>query len=142
MNNLTELETLLRSWKPRRASRAVRTRLFGEQPTELPGQAYAHAGGTAAIQPGPFRIGWLAPATFSLLLACVLFNQHNAFVLGQNATGGSLVAAAVSNQSAAAWLPGSFQRSHNSLPVDALEWAHGSAWASNVSSSPAFGRTN
>lgn len=74
-----------------------------------------------------FRLGWFAPATISLLLACVLFNHHNSFVLSDSGNGGPLVAAALSNQSAAAWLPGSFERSQNSLPVDAFDWTNTSS---------------
>lgn len=132
---MTELETLLRSWKARRPSPRLRARIFGQPAPELEAVLPA-AGGAAALQHMPFRLGWLAPATVALLLTCVLFSHHNAFVLGQTPATGPLVAAAVSNQNAAAWLPGSVQACHNSLPVDAFEWTRGNTWASNVSSSP------
>lgn len=89
--------------------------------------------GAVTMQVPPFRLGWFAPATISLLLACVLFNHHNSFVLSDSATGGPFVAAALSNQSAAAWLPGSFERSQNSLPVDAFDWTNMSRSSSSGS---------
>jgi hypothetical protein len=89
--------------------------------------------GVAAVEAPPFRLGWFAPATVSLLLACVLFNHHNSFVLTDRAGGGPFVAAALSNQSAAAWLPGSFERSQNSLPVDAFDWTNMSRRSSSGS---------
>jgi hypothetical protein len=135
---MKELETLLRSWRPRPPSSGVKRALFGAGLSV----EYAAAACGEAVAPVPFRLGWLAPATVALLLGCVLFNQHNAFVLGQTASGGSLVAAAVSNQSVAPWLPGSFQRSHNSLPVDAFEWTSGGRRASNGGFALGVGRTN
>jgi len=128
---MTELETLLRSLKPRRPARAVKQRIFG------PDEAFAgaHGDGTATLNPVPFRFGWLAPATVTFLLTCVLFSNHNAFVMGQTPTGTALIAAAVSNQNAAAWLPGSFEASHNTPPIDAFDWTRGSTLASNFSSS-------
>ncbi len=121
---MSELEKLLRSWTPRRPSPAVKRRIFahGNQPVEEDSVAI-DGSGAAVLQPAPFRLGWFAPVTVSLLLACVLFNHHNSFVLSDS-TGGPLVAAALSNQSAAAWLPGSFERSQNSLPVDAFDWTN------------------
>lgn len=121
---MSELETLLRSWTPRRPSPGVKHRVFGRG-SEPEGEDSLAVDGSGAVvlQPAPFRLGWFAPATVSLLLACVLFNHHNSFVLSDS-TGGPLVAAALSNQSAAAWLPGSFERSQNSLPVDAFDWTN------------------
>src|SRR6185369_12593200 len=119
MSNMKELETLLRSWKPRHPSQGLRSRLFGPEAT-LEAAGHPDCDGTATLRPMPFRVGWLAPATFTLLLSCVLFSHYNAYVLGQTPAGPSLIAAAVSNQNAAAWLPGSFQACHNSLPIDAF----------------------
>ncbi len=121
---MSELEKILRSWTPRHPSPAVKRRILtavangpalcsDDEPETAEGFEYT-----------PFRLGWFAPATLSLLLACVLFNHHNSFVLSDSGGGGPLVAAALSNQSAAAWLPGSFQHAQNSLPVDAFEWTN------------------
>src|ERR1051325_10495045 len=116
MNNTTELEKLLRSWKARRPSPGVRRRIFSQAACELqPSTEARSSGGAIALEYVPFRISWLAPATLTLLLTCVLFSHHNAFVMGQTAAGGPLIAAVVCNQNAAAWLPGSFQACHNSL---------------------------
>lgn len=142
---MSELETLLRSWTPRRPSQGVKHRALtdGGASHELVAERPSLGGaGTATLPPAPFRLGWFAPVTVSLLLGCVLFNQHNSFLLSQSGNGGPLVAAALSNQSAAAWLPGSFQRSQNSLPVDAFDWTNGSGFASSLSSSVRFGGTN
>ena len=38
-----------------------------------------------------------------------------------------MVAMILSNQSAAAYLPGSFQAEQNNLPADAFKWIRGSA---------------
>lgn len=139
MNGWSDLETLLRSWTPRRPSPRVEPRLFGgsEDGDAAFANATLDASGSGALEHIPFRFGWLAPATVSLLLACVLFNHHNSFVLSESATGGPLVAAALSNQSAAAWLPGSFQAAQNSLPVDAFEWTNASR--RSPSSGPSVG---
>ena len=121
---MSELERVLRCWTPRRPSPAVKRRIFAGAQGAVGDESVAIEGsGAAILQAAPFRLGWFAPVTVSLLLACVLFNQHNSFVLSDS-TGGPLVAAALSNQSAAAWLPGSFERSQNSLPVDAFDWTN------------------
>ena len=132
MKNMTELETLLRSLKPRPPRRAVKERIFGAGAAE-PELSGVQADGTATLNPVPFRLGWLAPATVTFLLTCVLFSHHNAFVLGQTPAGTALIAAAVSNQNAAAWLPGSFEASHNTPPIDAFDWTRGQSLASNFS---------
>ncbi len=126
MNGWSDMETLLRSWTPRHPSPRVEHRIFGGSDADaaFAADATLDPSGSAALEHIPFRFGWLAPATVSLLLACVLFNHHNSFVLSESATGGPLVAAALSNQSAAAWLPGSFQAAQNSLPVDAFDWTN------------------
>jgi hypothetical protein len=82
----------------------------------------------------PFRLGWLAPATTALLLACVLLNQHSGNALEGPVVAGPLVAAAISNQQAASWLPGSFARAQNSPPVRSFEWTNDRASVSSISS--------
>jgi hypothetical protein len=80
-----------------------------------------------AEEPEPsFRLSWLPPATAALLLLCVLFNQHSSQAIS-SAGANSLVAVALSNQSAAPWLPGSFSREHNGLPTGTFEWTNGSS---------------
>jgi hypothetical protein len=63
----------------------------------------------------------------ALALICVLFNQRYG-TPASAATGASpMVAMILSNQSAAAYLPGSFQAEQNNLPADAFKWNRGSA---------------
>jgi hypothetical protein len=133
---MSELETLLRSWRPRRPSPRIKTLLFAPKAASMVGGA-----GAAAVEHPvqAFRLGWLAPATITLMLGCVLLNQHNAFVLSQSSTYSPLVAAALSNQSAAAWLPGSFEAAHNSLPVE--RWTNDNGFGPAMNSSGSS-RTN
>jgi hypothetical protein len=108
MNEMNELEKQLLSWTLRRPSARLERRLFV-------------AGTVPAEALLPFRLTWLAPATAALMLMCVLFNQHYA----PNAYGANrpdpLLAMVLSNQSAAAYLPGSVQAEHNNLPADAFK---------------------
>ncbi len=109
MNEMNELEKLLRSWTPRRPSARLERRLFA---------------GAPAVEEAllPFRLTWLAPVTVGLMLMCVLFNQRYGASLSGSASPGPLVAMILSNQSAAAYLPGSVQAERNNLPADAFEW--------------------
>ncbi len=54
------------------------------------------------------------------MLLCVLFNQRYGSDLSASAAPGPLVAMILSNQSAAAYLPGSVQAEQNNLPADAF----------------------
>jgi hypothetical protein len=74
----------------------------------------------------PFRFGWLAPATVALALMCVLFNQRYGAPSSVPVGAGPMVAMILSNQSAAAYLPGSFQPEQNTLPADVFKWTRGS----------------
>ena len=56
-------------------------------------------------------------------MMCVLFNQRYVANFSASAGAGPLVAMILSNQSAAAYLPGSVQADHNNLPADAFKWA-------------------
>src|SRR5437660_11681937 len=119
MNEMKQLETLLRTWAPRRPSARVEQRLFA-----APQPVAATPGGTRNTEYAirnthdaspPFRLSWLAPATAALLLTCVLFNPRNGATLAGSANSAPLVAMIMSNQSAAAYLPGSFKREQNTL---------------------------
>jgi hypothetical protein len=106
------LEKQLRLWTPRHPSARLERRLF--------------AGGPAAAEALlPFRVTWLAPVTAALMLMCVLFNQRYGATLSAAANPGPMVAMILSNQSAAAYLPGSFQAEQNNLPADAFKWTRG-----------------
>jgi hypothetical protein len=108
MNNMNELEKQLLSWTLRRPSARLERRLFAAR--TAPAEALL-----------PFRLTWLAPATALLMLMCVVFNQRYAPNLYGSNTPGPLVAMILSNQSAAAYLPGSVQAEHNNLPADAFK---------------------
>ena len=113
MNEMNELEKQLRSWTPRRPSARLERRLF--------------AGGPASAKAlAPFRFSWLAPATAALMLMCVLINQRYGPSLSAPASPGPMVAMILSNQSAAAYLPGSFQAERNNLPADTFKRTSGS----------------
>src|SRR5438105_3249344 len=119
MNEMNDLETQLRSWALRRPSAKLKQRLFGK-PAVL-----NSAGESAALAnpAAPFRLSWLAPATMALLLVCVLFNQRNIPIAFSGSTkSGAMVAVALSNQNAAAWLPGSFAHDQNSIPAEPIKW--------------------
>lgn len=108
------MEKLLLSWTPRRPSAGLERRIFASRPA------------TAEALPA-FRFSWLAPATAALMLLCVLFNQRYGPAISGSATPGPLVAMILSNQSAAAYLPGSVQAEQNNLPADAFKWTRGSS---------------
>ena len=115
MNEMSELETQLLGWTPRRPSRRLERRLFAAPPA--PAEALL-----------PFRFRWLAPATALLALMCVLFNQRYGANFPASVGASPMVAMILSNQSAAAYLPGSVQADQNNLPADAFRWAR-SAYA-------------
>ena len=75
----------------------------------------------------------MPPAMAALMLLCVLFNQHSSQALS-SAESDSMVAVALSNQSIAPWLPGSFSREHNGLPNGTFEWTNGNNSSSGIGS--------
>jgi len=122
MSDLNELELRLRSWVPRRPSAALERRLFRQPVPET-------------VSEPPFRLSWMPPAMAALMLICVLFNQHNSRTFS-SAGSSSMVAVALSNQSIAPWLPGSFSREHNGLPSGTFESTNGSVSGSDIGSHP------
>ncbi len=72
----------------------------------------------------------------------LLVNQHNTPNLRSSAASSSMVAMILSNQSAAAYMPGAFPASQNRLPTDTFEWQMSRASTSSVSSLPARLGTN
>ena len=114
MNELNELEKWLYSWTPRHPSAKLERRLFGARPAPV----------EALL---PFRFGWLAPTTVALALMCVLFNQRYGAPSFAPTGASPMVAMILSNQSSAAYLPGSFQAEQNNLPADAFKWTRGSS---------------
>ena len=125
MNEMIELERQLYSWTPRRPSARLERRLFAAR--TVPADALA-----------PFRFNWLAPATAALALACVLFNQRYGPAFSGSAGARPMVALILSNQSAAAYLPGSVQAERNNLPADAFRWANSRAAAPGGAPLPHF----
>jgi hypothetical protein len=121
MNETTDLETQLLGWTPRRPSARLERRLFGG--SRAPAEVLL-----------PFRLTWLAPATVALAMLCVLVNQRYGAAFATAASPAPMVAMILSNQSAAAYLPGSVQAEQNNLPADAFKWTRGSS----APLSPAF----
>jgi len=121
---MNPLETQLRSWTPRRPSAELERKLF-RRPSSPPRPAG--------------MIFWLGPATACLLFVCVLFSQHSAANFSPVSRQDALVAVASSNQSYAAYLPGSFQRAANR--VDTFEWTNPGR-STSVMGSLSPGRTN
>src|SRR5438045_2412620 len=120
MNEMNELETQLHSWALRPPSPRVEHQLFGlSAPASLPAQAAAAA---CAIPRAPslpaFSFRWLVPATAGLLLLCLIANPRTGSGLVSSTNSGPMVAMILSNQSAAAYLPGSFKMAENSVPAD------------------------
>ena len=105
MKEMSDLEKQLRSWIPRPPSARVERTLFAPRPAR------------AAAAPS-FRLSWVPLGTAVLALMCVLFNQRYGMSDSRRAGVGPMVAMILSNQSAAAYLPGSFQAEQNNLPAD------------------------
>ena len=128
MNEMNNLETQLRTWVPRRLSPKLKQRLFAHQTQAV----------TAAEAPSAplFRLNWLAPAMAAFVMMCVLFNQRHGGSFASSSNSGPMVALILSNQSAAAYLPGSFERQHNHLGGETFESTNGSSSTSSISSLP------
>ncbi len=122
---MNQLELQLRSWVPRRPSPALKRRIFTAPPKPAPEEP--------ATRPPHLRFAWLAPATAALLFVGLIFNQHCRPALSGSRYS-SVVTLALSNQSAAAWLPGSFAADQNSLPAETFEWTNGSGSTSSIPS--------
>ncbi len=108
---MNELEARLRSWAPRRPSASVERRLFSPRPPA------ARPAETPA-----FRSGWLAAGAAATVLAGLFLLNHNARAIGP-ASAAPYVAMILSNQYAAAYLPGGSRPAENRLPADQYEWS-------------------
>jgi hypothetical protein len=75
------------------------------------------------------------------MLLCVLFNQHSSQAI-PSAGSSAIVAVALSNQSIAPWLPGSFSREHNGLPSGTFEWTNANGPSSGIGSRSISSGTN
>lgn len=113
---MKELEMQLRSWAPRRPSAKLNQRLF-TRPISRPKTVVG------------FR--WLAPVTAAFIVLCVLMTQHNGPSSSLVSPANTLIAAALSNQLDAGWLPGTFAREQNALPAETFEWTNGNGRSSS-----------
>jgi hypothetical protein len=125
MSEMNELETHLRTWKPRSPSARLERKLFRQNEIAAPAEPVT-----------VFRFHWAMPGTAALALLCLLFNQHHAGTISVSANSGPMVAMIMSNQSAAAYLPGSFERQHNSWGADIFDSTNGSKSSSSMRSLP------
>ena len=124
MNETKKLETQLRSWTPRRPSAALEQRIFGETGTSPGGRALMRV---------------LIPAAACLILTMAMLNQPDRAVVSAAAGQRAIMAMSLSNQSYAAYLPGSFACEANRL--DTFRWTNGGGSPSSAFSiSP--GKTN
>ena len=133
MNEMKLLETQLRSWTPRRPSARLERRIFGETPVESGARAWrAEAGRRRAL-----RV--LIPAAACLILTLAMLNQPDHTGASASAGQDAIMVLSLSNQSYAAYLPGSFACEANRW--DTFRWTNGGASPSSAFSiSP--GKTN
>ena len=131
---MKEMERQLRSWAPRRVSARLERRLFGA-PATLAGDGQSV--GTEYPLP-TFRLSWLAPAAVAALLVCAMLNQRSGLFAYSSTGAGPMVAAALSNQSVAPYLPGSFAREQNGVG-ETFEWTKGGCLTSSIGLSAARG---
>src|SRR5574339_256508 len=119
MNEMNPLETQLRSWKPRRPSARLERLLF------------ARPAPVRSLTANRVPMPWLAPAMACLVLATLALNPRGSSLPG----GQPLLGVILSNQSYAAYLPGSFQPEQNRW--DTFEWTnHGQSGSSVAPFSP------
>ena len=124
MNETKKLETQLRSWTPRRPSAGLERRIFGEVGTSPGGRALMRV---------------LIPAAACLILTMAMLNQPDRAIVSAAAGQRAIMAMSLSNQSYAAYLPGSFACEANRL--DTFRWTNeGGSPSSAFSISP--GKTN
>jgi hypothetical protein len=110
---MNPLEKPLRSWKPRRASARLERGLFGRPPRQ-----------------SALALPWLAPALACGLWALMIVNPHNTGgLVAESAEGKSMAALSLSNQSYAAYLPGSFTMDQNRW--DTFRWTNTSVFRSS-----------
>jgi hypothetical protein len=111
-------ENLLKRWTPRIPSAALRARVF--------------AAAAAAAAPSAPALGWLAPAAALLAAFLVVLSPRGAGSPMAPGAAGPLMAMTVSNQSLAAYLPGSFRGERNRLAPERVTERFG--WTKPVAS--------
>lgn len=107
----------MRSWKPRRPSPAIEPRLFARPQEELPLTRLLRV---------------LTPAAACLVLTISVMREPGAELLAGDRTQNAAVALSMSNQSFAAYLPGSFHPNANR--VDTFGWTNGGYSQSSMDS--------
>src|SRR6185369_11578311 len=107
MNKMNTLEARLRSWTPRRPSPRLEHRLFGREQSHVTLQRL-------------FTV--LAPSAACLLLTVAMLRQPDAVLAPSGDIRAAMVALGMSNQSYAAYMPGSYQPTANRL--DTFEWTN------------------
>jgi hypothetical protein len=118
------LETQLRSWTPRRPSAGLERRIFG-------------GAGSAREVRALLRV--LLPAAACLILTVAMLNPPERLITPAAAGSEAITTLSLSNQSYAAYLPGSFTCAANRL--DSFRWTNGGSLPSSTFSiSP--GKTN
>jgi len=98
----------LRSWTPRRPSAGLERKIFGEAGTSPGARALMRV---------------LIPAAACLILTMAMLNQPDRTGASAAAAQGAILAMSLSNQSYAAYLPGSFACEANRL--DTFRWTNG-----------------
>jgi hypothetical protein len=129
MNDWTQLENRLRSWKPRRPSRSIKARLF---PQTAEGEPEVVLSGIW---------GWLAPAlTVVMLAALVLARDGRTLAPWPTPAPTGLVAAAVLHSpNLVAFYAPKRHSALNAWPGATFEWTNE---PSSITTSPPFLRTN
>ena len=115
MNEMKTLEVQLVSWKPRRPSARLEQEIFGPRET---------GPGLRTLM----RI--VTPVAACLMFTVVMLNQPDRSLAIPTTEPGLLLAMSLSNQSYAAYLPGSFQLSANRL--DTFGWTNGGGCPSST----------
>src|SRR5438093_120386 len=136
MNETNPLETQLRSWKPRRPSARLERKLFGRarRSARAVGDCGENGARGATRPTFPAFASLLAPAAACLIVATAALNHPAAVPDAARADREALGAMSVSNQSYAAYLPGSFQLTANRL--DTFRWTNGGGFHSPMDSLP------
>ena len=123
MNTMNDVEMCLRGWAPRRPSPGLGRRLFGASREVREGSEGLLAPSRPSRAPGQ-RLSWLwlSPVAACLLAVMVSSGFRPDGPVAAELRQGPLVAMILSNQSYAAYLPGSFQRNENRW--DTFDWTN------------------
>src|SRR5258708_32399152 len=105
MNEMNELETLLRSWAPRCPSPRVKQQIFAAAAVLNVARVFREHAGRLPC----FAVRWLAPAMAAMMLMAALVNKRNETALSSPARSGQLVARLMSTQTPDTRRPSHFQ---------------------------------